>query len=251
MKTFINKTVLIFSIFSIGILSFIFFIHFTIKHTSKFNIPKKKTYLILGHSHPSFAFNDDLLPNFKNLSKSGESYFNTYQKIKEVIPNNNIKTVFIEYSNNLIDKNMDEWIWGYEKMNAYFPWHSSFMEKDDMLFLYKKNTQGFINSISISTRNNLTRILCLDFITLDNRYGGHSESKISDVKKLIKKRNNTNINDTNETQEISIENLIYLEKIINYCSINNITVFLIRSPQHKYFPKENEKLLYSLKKTKI
>ena len=67
MKTFINKTVLIFSIFSIGILSFIFFIHFTIKHTSKFNIPKKKTYLILGHSHPSFAFNDDLLPNFKTF----------------------------------------------------------------------------------------------------------------------------------------------------------------------------------------
>jgi len=251
MRTFINKTVLILFTFSIGILSFVFLIHFIMKHASDFNISEKNKYLILGHSHPETAFNDNLIVSFKNLSSSGESYFFTYQKVKEIIPNNNINAVFIEYTNNQIRKKMDQWIWGYEKMNAFFPWHSSFMGKEDMLYLYNKNPQDFPNVVSTSTRNNLVRIASLDF-KINQRYGGYDRLIKSDVAKLIKERNNNNnIHDTPKVQGISIENLNYLEKIINYCNINNVKVFLIRSPQHKYYSKENEKELLRIKKQKF
>ncbi|WP_033957059.1 hypothetical protein [Psychroserpens jangbogonensis] len=249
MKTFINKTVLILLTFSIGIIAFVLLIHYTIKRTSDFNLSEEYKYLIFGHSHPECAFDDDLLENFKNLSLSGESYFFTYQKVKEIIPNNNIQAVFIEYSNSLIDKKMDEWIWGHEKMNAYFPWHSPFMKKDDMLFLYEKNSQDFLNAISTSTRNNLSRVLSFDFITIEPKYGGYKKLIRNNIEEEIQKLN-TNTN-TPKARELSIENLNYLEKIINYCNINNVKVFLIRSPQHKYFPRENEKALLSLKKQKF
>ena len=247
MKTFIKKTVLILFIFFIGILTFVFFIHFIMKHTSDFNVSDENKFLILGHSHSECAFNDDLIVNFKNLSRSGESYFYNFQKVKELIPNNTINAVFIEYSNIVIIEEMDEWIWGYEKMNAYFPWHSPSMEKDDILFLYNKNPKDFSKVISTSTRKNLTRILSLDF-TIDYRYGGYKQLKTNNIAKLIKERNS---NDTLKVQGISTENLNYLEKIINYCNINNVKVYLIRSPQHKYFPKENENALLKFKKTKI
>jgi len=251
MKTFINKTAIIFFTFSIAILLLVFLIHFTTKHTANFNVNQNTKYLVMGHSHPECAFNDEFIENFKNLSSSGESYFYTYQKIKEIIPNNNINGVFIEYTNNQIRTKLDEWIWGYEKMNANFPWHSSFMNKDDIEYLYTKNLKDFPKAISTSTRNNLTRILSLDFISTDIRYGGYKKLTTNiDKSKLINDINN-NAKDTIDEIEISTENLKYLEKIIDYCNINNVKVFLIRSPQHKYYKKENEKELTQLKKRKF
>ncbi|MGK0446272.1 MAG: hypothetical protein ACJA2M_000040 [Polaribacter sp.] len=247
MKTFIKKTVLTGLTFILGIMSFVFFIHFIVKHKSDFTISKENDYIILGHSHPESAFNDELIGSFKNLSRSGESYFYTFQKVKEVVPNNTVKAIFIEYSNTLILKEMDDWIWGYEKMNAYFPWHSPSMDKDDILFLHDKNPQDFSKAISTSTRKNLTRILSLDF-NIDFRYGGHNKLEVSNIEKLMKERKN---DITQKTEDISIENLNYLEKIINYCKFNNVKVYLIRSPQHKYFSRKNEQTLLSLKKQKF
>lgn len=249
MKTFINKTLLILITFSIGILSLVLIIHFITKHTSDFSVSEKTNYLVLGHSHSETAFNDSLIENFKNLSFSGESYFFTYQKVKEIIPNNNIDAVFIEYTNNQIRKKMDEWIWGYEKLNANFPWHSSFMGKDDMLYLYDKNPKDFPKAVSTSTRNNFTRILSLDFISIDDRYGRFMGLTETIDYKLITDENN--IEDSLKEQEISIENINYLEKIVNFCNTNSVKVYLIRSPQHKYYSRENEKELLSIKKQKF
>lgn len=245
MRTFLKKTLVTLFVFLIGILSFVFVVHLTVKHSFNFDISKKDKYLILGHSHPECAFNDDLIRDFKNLSKSGESYFYTYQKVKEVIPNNGIIAVFIEYSNGLINKQMDEWIWGYEKMNAHLPWHSPFMDKEDLLFLYERNPQDFPKAISTSTRNNLTRILSLRF-NIDYKYGGFNNLNESNVTYLMKEQN-SDFEDVSDEEGISFANIKYLEKIIEYCNINNVKVFLIRSPQHNYFPKANEETLKSIK----
>lgn len=245
MKTFLTKTLSILFTFVIGILFFVLIVHLTVRYASDFSIPKEKKYIIFGHSHPECAFNDDILIDHKNLSKSGETYFYTYQKVKQVLSNNNVNAIFIEYTNRLITKTMDDWTWGYERMNGFFPWHSPFMEKDDMWLLYKNNQQDFPKVISTSTRNNLTRILSLDF-TIGQRYGGYTKLKLNKVAELIKNRNSV-IKDTLNEREISINSLNYLEKIIDYCSINNVKVYLIRSPQHKYYQRENEQELLNLK----
>lgn len=249
MKPFLKKSISILFLFFIGILSFVLLIHLTVKYIAVFTIPEKDKYVIFGHSHPECAFNDDLIINFKNLSKSGEGYFYTYQKVKEVLSDNNINAIFVEYTNYSIGKHMDEWIWGYEKMNFFLPQHSPFMEKDDLLLLYKKNHQDFLNVISASTRNNLTRVLSFDY-EIRQEFGGFNKLERNKVAELIKERKN-NINDTLKKQEISVHNMDYLEKIIEYCTINNIKVYLIRSPQHNLYPRKNEKELLSLKNEKF
>ncbi|MFK7783396.1 hypothetical protein [Psychroserpens sp.] len=245
MKRFLKKIAKVLFTFFLGLIAFVFIVHFTMKQTAEFSISENYNYLILGHSHPECAFNDSLIPNFKNLSNSGESYFYTYHKVKELIPKNNIDAIFIEYSNSLIRKNMDEWIWGYEKMNAYFPWHSPFMKNDDIWYLYKNNPDDFTKVVSTSTRNNFTRIISLDFITTDKKYGGFNKLEESKIPELLKE---INTNPTKAQEEgISIANLTYLDKIIEYCRTNNVKVYLVRSPQHKYFPRENEDELFKIK----
>lgn len=250
MKPFLKKSISILFLFFIGILSFVLLIHLTVKYIAVFTIPEKDKYVIFGHSHPECAFNDDLIINFKNLSKSGEGYFYTYQKVKEVLSgNNNINAIFVEYTNNSIGKHMDEWIWGYEKMTFFLPQHAPFMEKQDLFLLGKKNHQDFLTIISKSTRNNLTRLLSFDF-AIRQEYGGYNKLERNKIAELIKERNDNSI-DTLKNQEISISNLDYLDKIIEYCNVNNVKVYLIRSPQHNYSPRGNEQELLSIKNEKF
>ena len=68
---------------------------------------------------------------------------------------------------------------------------------------------------------------------------------LAEIEKL---NNNTN---PPKLRGISVENLNYLEKIINYCKLNKVKVFLIRSPKHKYYARENEKELIRFKKKRF
>jgi hypothetical protein len=245
MRAFLKKTISTIIIFIIGLLSFVFIIHFIVKYKSDFILSTETKFIIFGHSHPECAFNDGLIANFINLSKSGEGYFYTYQKVKEVLSENKIDAIFIEFSNTQISKHMDEWIWGFEKMNAYFPVHSPFMDKSDMLFLYNKNNKDFPKVISTSTRHNLTRVLSFDY-SISKRYGAYNRLERNKITESINKIN-FNSDTRDKKQEISTDNIKYLEKIINYCNRKNTKVYLIRSPQHKYFPRLNESNLLEIK----
>jgi hypothetical protein len=245
MRAFLRKTISTLIIFIIGLLTFIFIVHIIVKYNSNFKIKADIKYIILGHSHSECAFNDDLITNFKNLSKSGEAYFYTYHKVKEVLSENKIDAVFIEFSNNQISKLLDEWIWEFETMNKHFPWHSPFMKKSDILFLYNKNNKDFLKTISTSTRHNLTRILSFDY-SISDKYGSYKRLERNKVSELINKRK-TNDDTLNENQNISTFNIKYLEKIINFCNKKKTKVYLIRSPQHGYYSRLNERTFLEIK----
>ena len=164
MKVFFKKIV-IFHTIAISLLLLIVFVPIIlIKTNSTFKINKNKTIVVMGHSHPKYAFNDSIISNVRNLANSAESYFYTFQKLKKVIPDNpQIKTVFIEFSNNQINKKKDEWIWGYEKMSRYFPLYSSFINREDFNLLLKNNFKDLISCYSIGINNNLYRTIGSNF----------------------------------------------------------------------------------------
>lgn len=249
MIRFIKKTASIIIAFLLGLLIFIIIIHVIVKFKSDFSLDENSKYLIFGHSHTECAFNDGLIKNFKNLSLSGESYFYTYQKVKNILNENEIKAIFIEYSNNQIDEKMDKWIWGFEKMNAYFPVHSPFMNKTDILFLYEKNHQDFPIILGTSTRHNLTRILSFNY-SIDANYGGYLKLDKNEINKLVKQQSSTDTIQEKE-QNLSKNNINYLENIIAYCNEKNCKVYFIRSPQHENYPRLNEKKLLEIKEKRF
>ncbi len=251
MRAFLTRTWYTLILFTVGTLAFICFVHFVMKYYSDFTIHKATKYVIFGHSHPECAFDDSLIANFKNLSKSGESYFYTYQKVKQILSKNKLEAVFIEFSNNQISKDMDEWIWGFDSMNINVPLYAPFMEVSDLLLLYDKNKEDVLKIVSTSTRKNFVRMLLFDY-SMSKKHGRYNRLERNRIKALIEEREKHPDTDTVfKKNEFSSYNIKYLEKIVDYCSKKNTKVYFVRSPQHAYYPHSNESDLLKIKNTKF
>ena len=241
MNKFLKNGLSFFSILiSIILLSDITLSWFQNKFAS-FQLIEHPKYIMLGSSHSACAFNDTLISNFINLSDLGESYFYTFIKLKKILEENkSIETVFLEYSNNQTEKIMDEWIWGYEKMNYRYPKYSSYMNLNENLVLIKNNPIDFISAYSRSLRYKL------EFFLFNKKNKISSIGSFTPNKKNIQEKDFIKI--TSKVQEpqpqsISKKNIEYLIKIINYCMKNNVRIILIRSPILKY---TNEKIYFRL-----
>ena len=200
---------------------------------SNFRLDKNVKYIVLGHSHPECAFNDSVIKNFKNLSQSGESYYYTYFKAREILKHNpSIETVFIEFTNNQIDESMNNWIWEEKYMNYRYPIYSPFISLSDKMVLAKNNFSGYMNALSLSLKYNLNKLINRDF-NYSEIIGGYQCLGISKVDSLIMNDRNSIVN--SHDNKISDVNLSYLEKTIEYCKNKGKNVFIIRSPQHKKY----------------
>ena len=248
MQRFIKKTVVTIGLFLIGIVLFTVGTHYVMKVQFDCRIPVEKKRVIVGHSHPQCAFDDALIPGFKNLGLNAESYFYTYQKVKQLASQNEIEAFYIEYSNNVIDEHMDYWIWGYEHMNYQVPLYAPFMEAEDLKRLYDGNKDDFLAIVSTSTRKNITKVVSMDF-KMGKVFGGYKKLAHSKIPELLKMRaeEQTAPHSDRQSRKLSETNILYLEKIVAFCQANNIEVYFIRCPQHEYYDRDNEEELMRIK----
>lgn len=220
------------------------------KYFSNFKIDKNREILMIGHSHSECAFNDFLIPGLANFSQSGESYFYSYIKAKELIAQNpNINTLLIEFSNNQIDKHMGEWIWGDKYMSYRFPKYAQFMDLESLNLLIDNNPKCFEENIFPLIKNNFKMIVKgLDY---KNEIGGYLYLKRNKTDSLVQdlsKKKETN----NSITQVSYENLEFLQKIITYAEHQGIKVYLVRSPLHeKYTGFQNEQIFQDILNTKF
>jgi hypothetical protein len=230
MRKFITHSV----IFICPILIILLIIIIANKYFPKININKNKNILILGNSHPECAFNDSLIEGTKNYAKSGECYFYTYVKTRLILEHNpQIRYVLIEFGNNQIEKSSDDWIWADFFMSFHFPRNALFMNKDELKLLYLNNYSCFKKSIIPIFKYSVTMLF--KGLNYDKETGGYAylnnfltETTLSRIKNSRKQ--------IAVSPEISLYNLLYLEKILNYCKKKNIKVLLIRCPVHEKYP---------------
>lgn len=215
---------------------------YIVNKNSDFKLSNNTKYLLLGHSHPECAFNDSLIDNFKNISQSGESYYYTYFKAKEIIKQNpSIETVFIEFTNNQINESMNKWIWEEKYMSYRYPKYSPFMNLSDKAILVKNNLSGYFNSTSLSFKHNFGRILTRNF-DYSKSVGGYLYLERDKTDSLVNnmKKDNPQL----ENLRISEYNIKYLTKIIDLCEEHGKKVILIRSPQHSMYSGYSNEHLY-------
>jgi hypothetical protein len=199
--------------------------------------------LIIGHSHSECAFNDSIIGKLVNYSFSGETYFYNYYKLKILLRQNpNIKTVFIEFSNNNLDEHIDEWIWGKRVMSYSFPKYAAFLDFEGFKLLYKKNRGCFISCLKPSYKR-----------ILDNFTGNFDlrTKSIGGFRYLIRDKTDSILSQPLKRiyteQKVSTKNLDYLDKMIDLCNVNGLEVYLVRSPVHAQYPGYgNEELLHQL-----
>lgn len=194
-------------------------------------LPNTIKTLILGHSHSAYAYDDKYIKNTINLSEQGEAYIYTYFKLKKIIESNpQIKNVFIEFTNNQIDKkDMNEWMWGDAQLQYRIKRYGLLLDKEAVFVLYKNNPTGFVNAFSKSLFDNLVRFFYSNKdIVIKGGLGKFTPS----VKNY---KTNTKYKQKKASQAIAVYNIIYLQKIVTYCKAKNIKVCLVRSPLHKNY----------------
>lgn len=238
MKTFI-KNVLIFISLYLGIILLTeLSTSSIINKYANFKLSSKPKYIILGHSHPECAFNDSLINNFKNLAQSGESYYYTYFKVKKILEQNpSIETIFIEYTNNQINSEMNDWIWDDKHLSNRYTFYSPFISLSNQFILIQNNKKGYLNSFSYSIKSKLPTIIKRDY-DYTNKIGGYLYLVRDKTDSLLKYSKSLNLkNDilTNNSNNISDNNLLYLKKTIQLIKNYNKNIFLIRSPQHQKY----------------
>lgn len=248
MKRFLLNITLFFLIF-IGLTSILWYSgNSIISSKGNFIFDKNIRYLLIGHSHPQCAVNDSLIPGLKNIANSGEGYFYNYIKLKKVLSQNQqINTVFIEFTNNHIDTLMDTWTWG-ETYTARYSFLFPFLSAEDHKLLIKNNPKGYVTTIPDVLKSNLLHITGNDFDFTDE-IGGYrriTENRVDSLLKGVDKKSKLSIEKEYPTSKVSLK---YLKKIITLCVENDKNVFLIRSPQHPELPiKFNENHFKKIRK---
>ncbi|MBT8377439.1 MAG: hypothetical protein KJO22_11255, partial [Bacteroidia bacterium] len=139
--------------------------------------------------------------------------------------------------------------WGYEKMSYFLPKYGPFINQEDISLLFKNNTKDFFSSYSIAVRKNIYRIVRNDYNFTDE-IGGYNPIQLSKIEKLNQTHLKNNFGPDNPT--LSTKNINYLRKMIDFLRLNDVNVFLIRSPQHISNPDlANEKLFKKVYSSKF
>jgi hypothetical protein len=242
MRQFIQLTISFLIVLLLLIFVLIESSEYLINKKAAFKLNTNPKYLVLGHSHPECAFNDSLIDNFRNLSQSGESYFYTYFKAKEIIKQNpSIETVFIEFTNNQINESMNDWIWGENYMSNRYPKYSPFMNFTDKMVLAKNNLSGYLNSTSVSLKSNISIVITKNF-NFSNSIGGYRYLERDKTDSLLNKMKVNIIDEKNIP--ISEFNLNYLSKLVRFCNEQGKNVILIRSPLHEKYSGYSNEIIY-------
>ncbi|HEY1871200.1 MAG TPA: hypothetical protein VGG71_09085 [Chitinophagaceae bacterium] len=249
MRQFIRNLLLFFISFLALVLVIILFETIIINHQGKFRLEGKEKYIFLGHSHAQMAYDDKIIDSALNQASSGEAYFYTYIKLKKILENNSDrKVVFVEYSNNNIVREMNDWIWDDIHILERYKLYTAYIPGKEFEFLVSKNPKSTLLCQIRSVINNAYYILRPKNIKADSMMGGYVYLVRDKTDSLLKA--SAGGTKKNTDTGVSYENIRYLKKIIDLCKIYGVQVYLIRSPLHpKYdgFANERdfEKLLHN------
>jgi hypothetical protein len=223
-----------------------------VNQNSFWKLPNNEEAVVLGHSHPECAFNDSLIPNLINLSLSAETYFYTYIKLKKLIESNDqLKTVFIEFGTNNVQKTMDTWTWGDKYISYNLPKYFSIIDRPEMKLLSGKNLKPVLSTPPQSYAReigfNYYNLILQDNSVISNkrRYGGYLHLTQMKTDTLIKLRQSRSQRNNNRVLQVSETNMRYLKKILTLCEDNGIKVFLVRSPVHSMYTKPEAEELFN------
>lgn len=210
-----------------------------------FKLDNNINYIIVGDSHPAYAYNDSLIDHFKNTANPGESYFYSYIKTKLIVEaSSSIKTVFIELEDRQMNKSMDRWIWNENYILGDYQKYVSFMSLTDKLLLLKNNPKWILTSaFTIAAKGRFQRLFKREFFFTE-KYGGYMYSERAKTDSLVNALTSKSQDPVNYTDSVSDINLYYLSALINYCKGKELEVILVRSPLHNDYRGEISEQLY-------
>lgn len=186
--------------------------------------------IIVGDSHTECALNDSLLNNTQNLSKSSESYFFSYHKIAYFLHQYpRIDTVILGFAHHNTSSYIDKFTYKDDAatfINRYYP----ILTESDKLPLLLKNP-------SLITKKDILENGIENFISCDKKHSFMGEyNRVNEDKTVdstaVADRLNSQYYARQDFTEYGSFNLKYLDKIIQLCNDNDVTLILVTTPTH-------------------
>jgi hypothetical protein len=234
MSNLIQKICVFSSLFSVFTTIFLLLLFSYCRQDKFFKVSKDTHIIAVGHSHGSCSLIADNFPGTMNICSGGETYNYTYSKLKTIIDaNNQIDTVFLFVSNNLIDDELDTRIRNSGLIHTKLSKYLSIMELSSILSILSINPLATIEAVFLSAKRNIDFLLSGSKTILEySKWGGYDE-----LKKSINIREPSSVKPKLTS---SFTNLFYYKKILSYCYNNKKTLVLISSPIHNNIIFEND-----------
>jgi hypothetical protein len=224
-------------------------LNFKVNNEENFRVPLNVSVVYFGHSQAACAYNDSLIRNFRNYAGSMEGYFYTYYKLKKTILSNpHIKTVFVECTNNQFEKFAENRIWG-KYMPSLSPKYMPVLDAEGLLLLGKKSPLAFTKAFSASQKLKIEYLIGNDenYFT-KNKIAGYTWRKTSfkqeKIDSIILRNNNPEFK--KDKTGYSPDNIFYLKQIVDFCELNNVNVYFVRSPMPSFLQITNDSLFRSV-----
>ncbi len=244
MKKFILKV----GFASLGLIAFMIFNYsinsYFINHQQT-NLDSK--ILLMGGSHIKSGLNPKYIANAKNIATPGETYFDTFYKLKYLVnnPNNDIATVVFGFGhNNICGLNDDKY------------------SKESMSIEYLGRTYPIIpfkvlNSVGVNKITYLKTIIrkmCLyPSVKHEGFIGKGFNGRLPNLSRSdVAKRVDYHYYSEGTVRRESERDIKYLDSIINFAGINNVELVAVNIPQRKeYYSAIPERLKRKYKEIRI
>jgi len=227
MKKFIHKI----GFASLGLVLFMFFNYCL----NSYFIKNQQTeldsrVLLMGGSHINSGLNPIYISNSQNLATSGETYFDTFYKLKYLVnnPNNDIATVVFGFGyNNICGLNDDKYI--KEPMSIKYIGRNYPIIPFNVFNSIGVNKIGYLKTI-IRKMCLYPRVKHEEFLGKGFNYRLPNLSKSDAVKRV---QWHYYLND--KVRKESERDIKYLDSIINFASVNNIKLIALNIPQREEY----------------
>lgn len=201
-----------------------------INNTENYKLKKNVEYIFLGDSHITHSIIDSMIPNSINLACNSEPYYYTFQKLKYITRKIKPKKVYLGFSYHNISLYYDNLINGnlagampkkiFFCLDLFEKFRVINWNKNQLIVLFKNIINAALNSE--------------DNLLFADRHIG-LEGKEGIIKSHVHNRIKNQYYSENNLAGISKMNLFYFNKIISFCSKNQIEIILIKTPLHKEY----------------
>lgn len=222
---------------------------FLVKTDFNYYLPNKRI-LILGDSHTLCGLDDAIIPYSVNLSESADTYFYSYLKLREIADrNNNLKTLILGFAEHNISESQDQWLTDSSINNKKLSFYYFLFDWKDILEFTKINPTAILKNAVRIIKGNVGHLYRIFRKTPITEFGIGTHLKLNKevpADALMKPNKNIKIKENN----LSKLDLVYLQKINQYCVKNKIKLILINTPvlvkeeklDQKYMQIYNKKL---------
>jgi len=230
MKRFLFKSIVfILTILGITLSSFLI-----LSFSEKKVLLDEQKIIIAGDSNTEVAINDQIISSVINISRSGESYFYTYYKLRHLLEvNEHVEKVYLSFSpHNIVSKERNLFTNG--KIYNNFIEYTPVIDFESIYYLFKEDKKNvflsFMKAPFYLIKHNFSSPLWGGYIKLDRNNLANQTKNVDQFSVYYSQK------------DIDILEINYLQKISSLLHNHGVELILINTPKWIEFFKYSNSL---------